>query len=261
MKKPLLAIFLTITLALPTLAHPEHGGDAPSNDSATKREARRTSPGAGKEPHAPVTAYKEDELLGWKLLVNEDLIADKELHKQVLDEVHHQLFRITRILPEEKVELLQAVPIWIELDNPYTNSCQYHPSERWLAANGYLTEKARCVDIGSAERFLHETRTRQPFVLLHELAHAYHDQQLSFDHEGVIKCYKDAMKAGTYEEVLFSNGRKVRHYAATNHKEYFAEATEAFFGQNDFYPFVRAELKVHDPAMYELLREIWGLKK
>jgi len=261
MHKPLLTIVLAITFALPTLAHPEHDVDDPSHDSATKREARRTSPGADKEPHAPVTAYKDDDILGWKLRVNEDLIADEELHKQVLDEVHHQLFRITRILPEEKVKQLQGVPIWLELKNPYSSSCQYHPSERWLAANGYLTEKAKCVDIGSAERFLYETRTRQPFVLLHELAHAYHDQHLGFDHEGVIRCYKDAMEAGTYEEVLFSNGRTVRHYATTNHKEYFAEATEAYFGQNDFYPFVRAELKVHDPAMYELLRELWGVKK
>jgi hypothetical protein len=41
--------------------------------------------------------------------------------------------------------------------------------------------------------------------------------------------------------------------------EYFAEATEAFFGTNDFYPFVRAELKRHDPAAYELMNELWGV--
>ena len=51
---------------------------------------------------------------------------------------------------------------------------------------------------------------------------------------------------------------KVRHYALTNHKEYFAEGTEAYFYRNDFYPFVRAELKEHDPELHELLVEIWG---
>ena len=40
--------------------------------------------------------------------------------------------------------------------------------------------------------------------------------------------------------------------------EYFAESTEAYLGVNDFYPFVRAELKQHDPDMYELMTEIWG---
>jgi hypothetical protein len=28
--------------------------------------------------------------------------------------------------------------------------------------------------------------------------------------------------------------------------------------RNDFYPFVRAELKQHDPVLHDLLEEIWG---
>jgi hypothetical protein len=47
----------------------------------------------------------------------------------------------------------------------------------------------------------------------------------------------------------------------TNHKEYFSETTEAYFGTNDIFPFVRAELKKHDPAMYALLEEVWGVKQ
>jgi dipeptidyl-peptidase-4 len=57
---------------------------------------------------------------------------------------------------------------------------------------------------------------------------------------------------------LLYTGKKVRHYALTDHKEYFAEGTEAYFYRNDFYPFVRAELKEHDPALHALLRAIWG---
>ena len=44
----------------------------------------------------------------------------------------------------------------------------------------------------------------------------------------------------------------------SNISEYFAESTEAYFGVNDFYPFVRAELKEHDPAMFSLLEMVWG---
>jgi hypothetical protein len=40
--------------------------------------------------------------------------------------------------------------------------------------------------------------------------------------------------------------------------EYFAEATEAFFGTNDFYPFVHSELRRHDEAMFRLLERLWG---
>jgi len=66
------------------------------------------------------------------------------------------------------------------------------------------------------------------------------------------------MAAGLYDKVLLYTGREVRHYAATNHKEYFAEGTEAFFYRNDFYPFVAAELQRHDPTLYDLLLDIWG---
>ena len=99
---------------------------------------------------------------------------------------------------------------------------------------------------------------KHPAVILHELAHGYHDQHLSFGDKRIIDAYKKAMDAGLYDEVLLYTGKKVRHYAATDHKEYFAEGTEAFFYRNDFYPFVAAELKEHDPALYDLLVEIWG---
>jgi hypothetical protein len=39
--------------------------------------------------------------------------------------------------------------------------------------------------------------------------------------------------------------------------EYFAEASEAFFGKNDFHPFVRSELKQNDPEMFVLLKKLW----
>ena len=47
----------------------------------------------------------------------------------------------------------------------------------------------------------------------------------------------------------------------TNHKEYFAEGTEAYFYRNDFYPFVRAELKKHDLDLHQVLEKVWGPAK
>ncbi len=40
--------------------------------------------------------------------------------------------------------------------------------------------------------------------------------------------------------------------------EFFAEMTETYFGQNDFFPFNRAELQREEPAISELMRAIWG---
>ena len=50
-------------------------------------------------------------------------------------------------------------------------------------------------------------------------------------------------------------------YALNNPMAYFAETNEAFFGVNDMYPFVRAELKKHDPRMHDALRKVWKISK
>ena len=65
------------------------------------------------------------------------------------------------------------------------------------------------------------------------------------------------VERGDYSEVLHISCRRKRHDALTNHKEYFAEMSEAYFWTNDFYPFVKAELREIDPAMFELLGEVW----
>jgi len=49
----------------------------------------------------------------------------------------------------------------------------------------------------------------------------------------------------------------VRHYGLTDHKEFFAEMSEAYFGMDDFFPFNRAELMTAEPEIYALLRSIW----
>ena len=38
----------------------------------------------------------------------------------------------------------------------------------------------------------------------------------------------------------------------------FAEMTEAYFGVNDFVPFVHGHLKHGEPEVFKLMREIWG---
>jgi hypothetical protein len=61
--------------------------------------------------------------------------------------------------------------------------------------------------------------------------------------------------------VLRSNGQHERHYALNNAKEYFTEATDAYFGMNDLQPFTRAELKAFDPEMHETTRRVWQVSE
>jgi hypothetical protein len=97
-------------------------------------------------------------------------------------------------------------------------------------------------------------------MVLHELAHGYHDKVLGYDDADVRAVYDAAKEAKAYESVLHIDGGKKRHYALTNDKEYFAEASEAYFGTNDFFPFVRAELRQHDPRGFAMIEKAWGVR-
>ena len=70
--------------------------------------------------------------------------------------------------------------------------------------------------------------------------------------------YARYKKSGHGDAVLLITGERVRHYGLTDHKEFFAEMTESYFGTNDFFPFNRAELKEAEPEIYKLLEAIWG---
>ena len=73
------------------------------------------------------------------------------------------------------MDRLQEFEIWAELDMHKTKCMCYHVSSDWLLANGYNPDKAGTVEIGNARAFLEWTHG-QPWMVLHELAPAYHDQ-------------------------------------------------------------------------------------
>lgn len=194
---------------------------------------------------------------GWTVHVNRALLGkEAALGTDALKLLGQKLADIARAVPEKPCLRLRQVPIWLGVDDGPNQRAQYHPSRDWLQKHGFNPEKAKGVEIGCARDFL-KTSAEQPAMVLHELAHAYHDQFLGFDHQGIQEAYREAKKKGIYDSVLRINGVRERHYALTDPQEYFAEGTEAYFGTNDFYPFVRAELREHDPRLYHLLEELW----
>ena len=181
------------------------------------------------------------------------------MHRPALKMLANHLQRIAILVPAEQLAKMRKLEFWVEHSHPQLGAMQYHPSPGWLTGRGHDRRLAKKVHITRAEQlFSRQQMLKHPAVILHELAHGYHDQHLSFNNQRIIEAYDKAMAAGIYEKVLLYNGRQVRHYGASNHKEYFAEGTESFFYRNDFYPFVAAELKEYDPVLYDLLVEIWG---
>jgi len=210
----------------------------------------------------PINRYEPKQIEGWRVWVNRGLLDDahQKLAERTLKVLGEHLFRVSRVVPAGPLVKLRQIPIWVELAHPLHPCMCYHPDAGWLSGHGMNPEKAGAVEIANAENFLAWT-IDQPWMLLHEMAHGYHHQVIGHDHAGINACFDRAVASKSYESVLRISGRRERAYALSNAKEYFAECTEAFLGTNDFYPFVRAELQEHDPAMYELLTTLWGVKK
>jgi hypothetical protein len=211
------------------------------------------------EPAKP-TSHTDRKIEGWTVRVDDRLLhaPDDALGTRALRFLENKLSDIKAVVPEDKVKKLQQVTIVLDLTHGKLGSMQYHPSADWLKANGYATDLEKCVHIPrAADLPTRRNINEQPWVILHELAHAYHDQVLGWNEPRIKEAYEKYKKSGHGDKVLLFNGDHVKHYALTDHKEFFAEMTESYFGVNDFFPFNRAELKEAEPEIYELLKNIW----
>jgi fructan beta-fructosidase len=224
--------------------------------SATAWELRSTWETKPSKP----TSRTVRQIDGWTVRVDDRLLnaPNSEVGARALRFLEAKLADIKTVMPADKVARFQAVTVVLDLTHGDLGPMQYHPDAGWLKAHGYSTDLAKCVHLPRAADVASNRNTReQPWVILHELAHAYHDQVLGFDDPRVIAAYEKYKASGRGEKVLRHDGKRVRHYALTDHKEFFAEMTESYFGSNDFFPFNRAELKEAEPEVFDLMVHVW----
>jgi dipeptidyl-peptidase-4 len=211
----------------------------------------------------PLT-YRALRMEGWTLHVNTRIL---EKHPGELNRatalLKKQLAHINRTVPKPALDQLKEVPLYFNL--PYKDGrpvgAAYHPSAGWLSENHRDPGMEKGIEYTNLFIFEEECR-RMPVLALHELAHAFHDRVLGFEHPEIVAAFETAKSGGRYELVRNWTGKtfiQKRAYALNNHKEYFAETTEAFFGRNDFQPFDQEELRKLDPGMFELLGRLWGV--
>jgi hypothetical protein len=205
----------------------------------------------------PTSSYKRESFQGTTILINREVLAHTAEAAEMRKELQSQLTAIARVAPAGPRSALQKVWIWVEWEKK-NGAAEFHPSAEWLKQNGYNPEKAGHIELSNARNFVQWSRDAQPWMLLHEMAHAYHHLVLGENHPDIEAAYKQAVDRKLYESVAYCKGGKQRAYALTNAKEYFAELSEAYFGRNDFYPFTRDDLKRHDPVGFRLMKEIWG---
>ncbi|MCX7819999.1 MAG: metallopeptidase [Kiritimatiellae bacterium] len=205
-------------------------------------------------------AHVVTNLEGWQVRVDVRLLdgSSAELGRRALALLQNRLLSVALVVPTDKLVRLRGIPIQLDLHHGRMRAMGYHPSAEWLRQNGYDTNLAGCVHIPDAAAFLEpEHYVKQPWAILHELAHAVHHQVLSHEHPGIRAAWERVRAAGRWERCLHIYGHDARHYALTSPQEFFAEMTEAYFGVNDFFPFNRGELRRYEPDIHQLMEDIW----
>ncbi len=213
--------------------------------------------------HVSIEGYKYKSIQGFDVYIqNKAIESEPELSNQAVDQIERNLKEILNEfgLSKQVISSLRQTKIFVDL-NTQNKGAVYHPNKQWLIENGYIPEKEKSIEISNVKNFLNWSAQNQPYMLFHELAHAYHHRQFGFDHPEVLNTYASAISSDLYGELKYhaGNGNYIQRkaYASVNHKEYFAELSEAYFGLNDFYPFNRNDLKDYDPNGFILIAKIW----
>jgi len=202
--------------------------------------------------------YTVQNIEGWTIKVADAAVSDSKSWPSARRELQRQLQNIVRVVPDSPLAELRKVAIYVNVKSG-TPCMAFHPDAGWLREHNMDPDMATNVEIGSLTNFVSWTY-QQPWMVMHELAHAYDFRVLGKGKFGntVNEAYNSAVKDKRYDSALYYNGSKKKHYAMTNTMEFFAEMTEAYFGTNDIYPFVRAELMTYDPEAFSVMEKVWG---
>lgn len=210
-----------------------------------------------KKPKETIKGYTPMLLEGWTVHVDRKFSGgEPELLEQVLDLLKQKLAAINAKISLKAADVVHRIPIVVGNNQRRGSRGEYHVSEEWLKGNGFDPKKSRCVEFDNADFFIHGHK-QQPMMVAHELAHGYHHNMRGFDDPEIKNIYDQAMAEKLYDSVKRRTGGMTSAYAKNDHLEYFAEGTEAFLGENDFYPFNRKDLEQHDVRLFNLMTEIW----
>ncbi|MBT3448182.1 MAG: T9SS type A sorting domain-containing protein [Bacteroidetes Order II. Incertae sedis bacterium] len=212
-----------------------------------------------------VNGYTNHQIHGWDVLVNDDAQSNHSVGtNRAVAYLTDRLYLLEGLsLQPAILDSLRSIPIFMEWEKRSNGAAEYHSSLDWLLLNGYIPEKEKAVEISNMNNFVSWSQQNQPWMILHEMAHGYHDRIFGFGDATIYDTFLNAKNGSLYRFVLYNPGNGAptfivnEAYALTNQMEYFAEITEAYLGQNDFYPFERSELESYDPVGFALVASIW----
>jgi len=224
--------------------------------------APKTQAPAKKGSEIEVAGYRTVKMEGFTLLISQDVEKANvtEFKTKPLEVLEGELKTITSVMNARALSGLRKLLIWVEWDESTSLSngrggsavaVYYGGHQLSLLAQGKHPLQAKTVTVLSLRSITREhqpDRTNPRCVLLHEFAHAVHDQVLGMDHPRIKLAYQQAMERKLYDKA---------QYVSTNPAEFFAELSACYLDKLHYYPQNRDDLKKHDANSYKTLESIW----
>lgn len=211
--------------------------------------------------------YKTYSIKGRSVLFEDDLVKRKELRRKVAEWITIDLRDVKLKFPERAYEKISKVAIWIDyttdpIGGLTGHGAAYFPGPSFMLRHGWPLAKVGNIEIFNALEYVQWRGRYSGQVLVHELSHAYEqyvtDNSKKFRNE-LVKVFHRAKLSGKYQKVDYKGSiQKYPAYAMTNANEYFAELTEAYYGNNDYFPHNREQLKQFDPEGFALIEKFWN---
>jgi hypothetical protein len=217
-------------------------------------------------PLDKIDGYKRHVIEGFTLLVSDDVAkADvSKFERKPMEVLELELKMLVKIMTAKQLDALRNLPVWVEWEEQFemTNGREgnatavyYGGHQGHMLQKGKHPLKAKTVTILQMKALTGEHQPKTDSgrcVILHEFAHAVHDQLLGNDNASVKAAYTQAMERKLYDK---------KQYVSTNEAEFFAELTCAYFDQLHHHPKTRDDLKKHDPVTHKLMEAVWGKER
>ncbi len=213
-------------------------------------------------PPPMVSGYDTEKIGGFTLFLHPEIKNhEKEFKTSPMEVLKLELKMLGQILNKRALAKVQTLPFWVEWDEAPEGAntggetvIAYYLSTdlRMTRIRGEHPLRAKTITLCSLKTL---TKLHQPgidtgkCVLLHEVAHAVHDQLIGFENPEIKLAFSQAMSRKLYQPGL---------YMTSSSKEFFAELTCAYLDRLDHFPRNRGDLKKHDPATFKLLERIWS---
>lgn len=265
MKRNLRMLFASALMALALMSCEKDPVDPAKGNGNGKGD-----PGAGTTYTVDQYGYATFEYEGFTFKLKESVVKTEDAQKAISHMKSDLKKIVTMGVREDILKIMRGKPIWLEENNTQNKSAAwYHTYAAYPTTYGDLAAKGKCVEITNYKYYVSWSDQNQPFMVFHELCHLYHDQGLGGDNNSTIKnAYNNAKNKGIYNEIWYRSNTSYttedkwtktnQAYCMNTMWEYFSELSEAYWGENDYYPFNYMQLKEFDSMGFAAMETIWG---